>query len=102
MKLLLAIILTEALTELSHSEIFRRLREYVQSWGWFADELLGCKPCLSVWYGFLSVVLLFFAWDYTGVQIFCYGVVVHRLSNFLHLPFSYLRDVQLNLRKCRK
>lgn len=97
-KLLLLIILAEAVTELiCKAEILERPRSYVKSLGWFFDELLSCYYCTSVWVGII-LAQLYFVSDNVYILVFCSGIVVHRLSNYVHLLFSILRDIQINMR----
>jgi len=97
-KLLFLIILTEALVELiCKAEILERPRNYVKSWGWFTRNLLECYYCTSVWVG-LIVAPLYFMISNTLLFVFCIGIVIHRLSNYLHLLFSILRDHQITTR----
>ncbi len=63
-------------------------------------HLLNCKYCVSLWVGLLLATIL---WLAPGVFMFCAVVLsFHRVANFLHLAFSYLRDKQLDLRIARK
>jgi hypothetical protein len=103
--LILIVIAIEAVTEL----IFRAgplqpAREWLidhTSWAraGLADEhLLECKYCVSVWVAlFFALGYLFFL-ESQAFLCFLYAVSFHRLANLFHLPLSYLRDKQLNLR----
>ena len=103
-ELILTIISIEAVTEL----IFRAgplhaPREWIiRKTPWLDisgyGHLLECKYCVSFWVGlFFALGYLFFI-ENKAFLCFLYVVSFHRLSNLLHLPFSYLRDKQLNLR----
>jgi hypothetical protein len=64
-------------------------------------HLVNCKYCMSVWVG----VLVSLAYFHMNERLFLFIVLslsFHRLSNFLHLVFSYLRDKQVDLRVERK
>jgi len=96
-KVLLLIIVTEALVELiCKAEIFERPRNWVKSWGWFTRELFECYYCMSVWVGIIVVTLYYI--DNIYLNILALGIVSHRLSNCLHLLFSIIRDYQLDIR----
>lgn len=58
------------------------------------EHLFECKYCTSVWIGALLVV----AYQYSIMDYLIYALVFHRGSNFLHLVFSYIRDLQFDLR----
>jgi hypothetical protein len=61
------------------------------------SHLLECKYCTSVWVGIFLSFTLYFLWcDFVG--ILCAGLVFHRLSNFIHLTFGYVRDAQIDRR----
>jgi hypothetical protein len=93
LKFLLAIILTEAITEVVvKSEIFSPLRATVFHLGQdnkFFDwlhNLLDCGYCFSMWSGML-IAILFFRNSHlvsSGVDWFLYAIVLHRLSNLFH------------------
>jgi len=92
-KFLLAIILTEALTEIiTKSEIFEPLRARVFKLGqanrffkWM-HELLDCGYCFSVWAGALIAILFFRDLNllHWGLDWFFIAIVLHRLSNLFH------------------
>jgi hypothetical protein len=61
-----------------------------------AEHLLNCPYCFSVWVGFLLILGYFFL---NSATMLIAGILtVHRLSNYLHLVFSLIRDAQLDLR----
>lgn len=55
-------------------------------------HLLECKYCLSVWVA--GIFYMASPWITPLLVIFA----IHRLANFIHLIFSYLRDVQFDRR----
>lgn len=63
----------------------------------FGYHLLECKYCTSVWIGFLSAILYFFIQNKI-IFFFILVIILHRLSNYIHLIFSIIRDLQLNIR----
>ncbi len=86
--LLLAVILTELITELViKSIIFKPIRERIKGLhGWLA-ELLNCGYCFSVWAAYGIVILMGLVYNFTDyyvVDLTLTGLVVHRLSNYLH------------------
>ncbi len=86
--LLFAVILTELLTEfVIKSVVFRPVRDLIKKLGgWFA-ELFSCGYCFSVWSAYGVVLLLGLAYNFTGwyyVDLTLTGLIVHRLSNYLH------------------
>ena len=87
-ELLLAVILTELVTELViKSVIFSPLRERIKKLGTYINDLFSCGYCFSVWSAYGVVILLNLAYDFTGwyyVDLTLTGLVVHRLSNYLH------------------
>ena len=96
-KFVLAIILTEAITEIiTKSELFNPLRALIFKLGktsgfkgrlfdWL-HSLLDCGYCFSVWAGVLIAFL--FLRDlhliHCSVDWFFVGLVLHRLSNLFH------------------
>jgi hypothetical protein len=86
----MAVILTEALTELVvKSELFWPMRKWLFDRGQnsrvfsFFHELIDCGYCFSVWAGFFSLVLVLNS-DYTPILFFITGLIIHRLSNLIH------------------
>jgi len=59
-------------------------------------NLFECKYCVSVWIGFILVALLFVRSIY--LELLMISLVIHRLSNFLHLIMSFIRDKQFDIR----
>lgn len=92
-KFLLAIIITEAITEIvTKSEIFSFFRAKVFYLGqnnkvfeWF-HKLLDCGYCFSFWAGMLSSFILLKDINLINCYLdpFLIGIVLHRLSNLLH------------------
>ena len=89
----LAIVLTEAITELTvKSEIFRPLRAKIfnlgqgnKFFGWL-HNLLDCGYCFSVWAGF-AVALLFsneLKLFSPYIDWFIFGLFFHRMANVTH------------------
>ena len=103
-KFILAIVLTEAITELVvKSELFYPIRRFFFKrkssfiFNWF-HSLMDCGYCFSVWAGwFVSLMYVIFSdgfvlFNNIILNWFFMGVVFHRLSNVLH----YLVDVFRN------
>jgi len=63
-------------------------------------HLLGCNYCVSVYAGVLTAGIYFFL-DVMVVKLIVIALAIHRLSNFLHLSFSLLRDRQMDIRVAR-
>lgn len=92
-KFLLAIILTEAITEvITKSEIFNPIRSKIFKLGnnnrffsWL-HNLLDCGYCFSVWAGVSVAILLFkdIHLIHPIIDWFVIGVILHRLSNIFH------------------
>jgi multidrug transporter EmrE-like cation transporter len=91
--LLIAAILTEAITEIvTKSEIFEPFRAKIFKLGqsnkfftWL-HSLLDCGYCFSVWSGVL-VAILFFRGTHLlhwSIDWFFVAIVLHRLSNLFH------------------
>ena len=83
----LAIILIEALTEIvSKSEIFIPVKKFFfnknRFFSW-VHELLDCPYCTSVWIA-LFVFFIFILLDNCYLNMFFYGIILHRLSNIFH------------------
>jgi len=60
-------------------------------------HLLGCPYCLSVYVAF-AVGLACLYVDAALAWLAVYVLAIHRLSNWLHLVFSLVRDRQINIR----
>jgi hypothetical protein len=63
-----------------------------------SSHLLECKYCTSAWVGALVALVYMSAWDVAPIRWFFLALAIHRLSNYVHLPISYLRDLQLDIR----
>ena len=92
-KVLLAIILTEAITEIvTKSEIFSPFRAKIFKLGHnnkFFDwlhRLLDCGYCFSMWTGALIAILFFrdVRLLHPTIDWFFVAVILHRLSNLFH------------------
>jgi hypothetical protein len=99
--LILYIIACEALVQLwFYAAPLQGIRNWVIKYTPFLNSeeqghLFNCKYCTSFW------CALFLAIFYFTCPLFKYFIIVlviHRLSNFLHLIFSYIRDLQLDIR----
>lgn len=64
-------------------------------------HLFDCAYCVSLWVGF-CVTLTYLFGNHTFFMTLYLSLMVHRLSNFLHLVFSLMRDRQLDIRVARK
>ena len=102
-RLLIAIIVTEAITEIVvKSELFFPFRAYLfekgktnEIFNWF-HSLFDCGYCFSVWVGlFVSFFLFrennFFIHDY--IDWILIGLVIHRLSNVFHFLIDRLHGL---------
>jgi len=99
-KILFAIILIEAITEiLTKSEAARPFRALLFERGtnnkffsWIHD-LFDCGYCTSVWVGWFVAILLFRNTDIFSLWIdwFFIGLVLHRLSNILHNVIDFTK-----------
>jgi hypothetical protein len=100
MKYLILIIATEAIVELWKKAmplqgIRRKLTELTPFLEIDGQHLLDCGYCISFWVG-MCVLIFYILFD---KSIYFFGALaIHRVSNYLHLAVSYLRDLQLNLR----
>ena len=93
-KLLVAIFITEAITELvvksEIAEPFRKksfeLGKTNKFFGWL-HKLLDCGYCFSVWAGYVVAILLFRDLNIffnAGIDWVFLGLFLHRSSNILH------------------
>lgn len=100
MKYLILIIATEAIVELWKKAMpLQGIRRKLIEWTPFLEidgqHLFDCGYCLSVWGGALVLI----SYSLFEGLIYFFGVLaIHRVSNYVHLVISYLRDLQLNLR----
>lgn len=106
-KFLILAIATEALVELiKKAAPLQGIREWIIKRTPFLysgrqqSHLLDCPYCLSVWAGAMAATAYYFM-DSTAGMFITGTLVIARLSNFLHLFFSYLRDKQMDLRVAR-
>jgi len=65
------------------------------------EHPLECKLCISVWIGLLSSLIYLFL-GIVWIKWFVMGIVIHRLSNYLHLAISLIADVQMDKRVERR
>jgi len=107
-KLILMIVATEALVELwKKAAPLQGIREWlIRTTPLLYSErqqthLLDCPYCISVWAGF-SLTAMYLFMDTTAWLVITASLATHRLSNFLHLYFSLIRDRQLDLRVARR
>ena len=103
MKYLILIIATEALVELWKKAmplqgIRRKLTELTPFLEIDGQHLFDCGYCMSVWIGAL-IGITYLLYE-PSIYLFLV-LAIHRVSNYVHLGVSYLRDLQLNLRAGR-
>jgi hypothetical protein len=106
MKILLTIILIEALTELFFKAaplqgLRQRLIDKTPFLYSEQGHLLECKYCTAFWISG-GVVLIAILADCYATRLMAYIIIAHRLSNFAHIIYSTVRDWQLNLRLSRR
>lgn len=97
LKILIAVICTEALTELAvKSELFQPVRAWLYKNKYsllrFIHRILDCGYCFSVWAAILAVIFVFYL-DTFRVHFLVLVLVVHRLSNLFHFFIDAMRDV---------
>lgn len=104
-KYIILIIATEALVELwKKAAPLQALKEVLIEFTPFLysrrldTHLLECPYCMSVWIG--ALVLIIYVVFSSSIYFFG-ALAIHRVSNYVHLVISYLRDLQLNLRAGR-
>ena len=87
-QVLMAVILTEAVTELViKSEIFKPVRNVFFMLGDWFKKLFSCGYCFSVWAAATVVFLIDTSYPLTGnhwLDLGLMALVVHRLANILH------------------
>jgi uncharacterized membrane protein len=105
MKYIILIITTEALVELwKKAAPLQGIKEWLIAETPFLHSrrldthLLECPYCMSVWIG--ALILLVYVVFNNSIYLFG-ALAIHRVSNYVHLVISYLRDLQLNLRAGR-
>jgi hypothetical protein len=106
MKILLTILLVEALTELFFKAApLQGIRNWLIIKTPFLNSeqghLFECKHCTAFWISIGVVLIAIFA-DYYVTRLLAYIIIIHRLSNFIHIIYSTIRDWQLNLRLSRR
>ncbi len=87
-KVLIAIIFSEAITELVvKSDFFAPLRKSLYNKNNkifdFIHDILDCGYCFSVWAALFTLTIIFIV-DNIFINYFIYIIVIHRLSNILH------------------
>ena len=104
LKLILVVIAVEAMVELwKKAAPLQPAREWLVRVTPFLyserqqTHLLQCPYCLSVYAGVAGTCLYFYA-DTVPAKWLIIALVIHRLSNFVHLAMSALRDKQLDIR----
>ena len=102
-KIIALAILTEALVELFFTAApLQGIRAWViKKTPWLRSEdqghLLECKYCVSIWMAG-GVVLLAMFLENQGIRIIAGIFILARISNYLHLLISGIRDAQINMR----
>lgn len=95
LKLVVAVICTEAMTELAvKSEFFLPLRKFLFESKFallrFIHKIFDCGYCFSVWAAMLSLILI------SNIDVFTIHfmavLVIHRLANFLHNLGDVIRN----------
>jgi len=82
----LALVGTEAITELLlHSALLNKPRTWLCRFNFF-KELFSCGWCLSLWAGLLVFGLLLLR-----LEIILVPIVFHRVSNYLHAVYSFVK-----------
>jgi hypothetical protein len=104
--IVLAVIMTEAIVNLVFfATILQPLRDWIIRnipLRVAGEHLLECKICVSFWSGLLSVILVKYTMKSEIMEVILLGVAVHRLSNYLHLIYSFIRDKQFDIRVNRR
>lgn len=93
-KFILAIIFTEAITELVvKSELFEPVRKKLFKSKYkvlnYLHKVVDCGYCFSVWAGMIT--LIFFMFDNVFINCFILGIVIHRSSNMCHFLMDKAR-----------
>lgn len=107
MDFLIAIVATEAITEaIFKAAPLQGIRFWlIEKTPWLRSEIMGhlleCKYCVSAWVGAIMAAIYMTVIDIPVMRWFLLAMTIHRISNYLHLPISYLRDRQLDIRVSR-
>lgn len=102
-KILALAILVEALVELIFTAApLQGIRAWlIKKTPWLRSEdqghLLECKYCTSVWIAAAIILLAEFA-NWQALRLASAALIVGRLSNYAHIGYSSIRDLQLNMR----
>lgn len=101
LEIIVAVLLVEAITNiLTKSELFEPPRKFLfesenKVLG-FTHTIVDCPYCTSVWIGLLVAFFLYLNSAYALPSVlvwFCIGVVLHRLSNVLHVLIDRIESV---------
>jgi hypothetical protein len=76
-----------------------RLTPFLYSETWHKHGF-DCKPCFSVWVGGLCGLL--YAINNVYIEYVMYAIFFARMSNYLHLVYSFVLDKQFDLRVNRR
>jgi len=99
--ILLAVILTEAITQIiTKSELFRPIRKFLferreNKFCSYLHDLFDCGYCVSVWVGWF-VIIAFLYIDSVALNVLFAGLILHRLSNILHFIIDRINKDDLN------
>jgi len=100
-------VLVEALVELLFTAApLQGIRTWlIKKTAWLRSEeqghLLECKYCTGIWIAGGVILLATFA-DCQALRLMSAALIAARLSNFMHLIISSIRDAQINMRLERK
>ena len=107
-KLVLAVLAAEALVELwKKAAPLQKIKDYIVSLTPFfystrqQTHMLECPYCFSVYVGVAMIAIILYVNDMIFMVI-AGSLAVHRVSNYVHLVFSLLRDVQFEIRRGRR
>ena len=98
--ILLMVLCVEAIVfYMFYAAPLQRIRSSIINWTPFlrigGDHLFECKICLSFWVGVVLSILYIYN---ININIIVYSLVFARLSNFVHLIFSLINDIQMDIR----
>jgi hypothetical protein len=101
-KVIALTILIEALTELFFKAAplqgIRRLLIKITPFLCSKEQghLFECKYCTSIWVGVAVILMAAFA-DYYVTRMAAYVIIITRISNYVHIIYSIIRDAQINM-----
>jgi hypothetical protein len=108
LKIILLVIATEAVVELvKRAAPLQGIKKWIiiQTPFLFSEDqqthLLDCPWCISLYAGALAMAAFFYM-EVAWVLFITGSLAIARLSNFIHIIFSLMRDRQLNLRIDRR